>query len=199
MTDDEASAGLRHTAVSRTVPPGWDENPTSWPKRIRLIVAASVGLCVASYLTLYQLGVLDHVWDPFFGDGSREVLRLLEPLPDAALGVLAYLAEIVLSLMGGEDRWRSAPWTVLALGVVISCGALVSVVLVIVQPLVVGAWCTLCLASALVSFVIFGLGVKEPLAALQHLRRVRESGGSVWTGLWGRTEVPVPGSARRRI
>lgn len=191
MTDDEAPA------VSRAVPPGWDENPTAWPKRIRLIVAASVGLCVASYLTLYQLGILARVWDPFFGGGSREVLRLLEPLPDAALGVLAYLAEIVLSLIGGEDRWRSAPWTVLALGVVISCGVVVSVALVIVQAVV--AWCTLCLASALVSFLIFGLGLKEPLAALQHLKRVRESGGSVWTRLWGRGEVPVAGSVRRRI
>ena len=109
MTDDEVSAGLRDTAASRAVPPGWDENPTAWPKRIRLIVAASVGLCVASYLTLYQIGVFARVWDPFFGGGSSEVLRLLEPLPDAALGVLAYLAEIVLSLIGGEDRWRSAP------------------------------------------------------------------------------------------
>lgn len=198
MTDDEAPAGLRDTAASRAVPPGWDDNPTAWPTRIRLIVAASVGLCVASYLTLYQIGVFAHVWDPFFGGGSREVLRLLEPLPDAALGVLAYLAEIVLSLIGGEDRWRSAPWTVLALGVVISCGALVSVLLVIVQS-VVGAWCTLCLASAFVSFLIFGLGVKEPLAALQHLRRVRGSGGSVWAGLLGSEEEPVAGSARRRI
>lgn len=179
-----------------TIPPGWDENPTAWPKRVRLIVLAFVGLCVASYLTLYQLGVLAHVWDPFFGSGSRAVLGLLEPLPDAALGVVAYLTEIVLSLIGGEDRWRSAPWTVLALGVVILCGAVVSVVLVIVQAVVVGAWCTLCLTSALVSFLIFGLGVKEPLAALQHLNRVRESGGSAWAALRGQS--PAASSSRGR-
>jgi hypothetical protein len=201
MSNDEAPAWLRAKAVSRTgcgraVPPGWDENPTAWPKRARLIAAASVGLCIASYLTLYQLGVFANVWDPFFR--SEEVLRLLEPLPDAALGVVAYLAEIVLSLIGGEDRWRSAPWTVLALGVVISCGAAVSVLLVIVQLVVVGAWCTLCLVSALVSFLIFWWGVKEPLAALQHFRRVLHSGGSVWAELWGRGEPPVVGSTRRR-
>ncbi len=105
-----------------TVPPGWDENPTAWVKRTRLVALAFVGLCVASYLTLYQLGVLTEVWDPFFPDGSPKVLHLLEPLPDAALGALAYLTEIVLSLIGGEDRWRTAPWTVLALGFVIFCG-----------------------------------------------------------------------------
>ena len=201
MSNDEALARMRDTTVPRAgsyspVPPGWDENPTAWPKRIRLVVLAFVGLCVASYLTLYQLEVFAHVWDPFFQSGK--VLNLLGQFPDAALGVAAYLAEIVLSLIGGEERWRSAPWTVLALGVVISCGAVVSVLLVIVQPVVVGAWCTLCLTSALVSFLIFGWGVREPLAALQHLKRVQRSGGSVWTGLWGRGEESVAGSARRR-
>src|SRR5215212_4577359 len=70
-----------------------------------------------------------------------------ELLPDAPLGALAYLAEIVLSLVGGEERWRTAPWTVLALGFVISCGAAASVLPVIVQA-VLGAWCTPCLVSA---------------------------------------------------
>ena len=170
---------------SGATPPGWNENPTAWPKRIRLIVLASAGLCVASYLTLYQLGVVAEVWDPFFPDGSPKVLHLMEPLPDAALGALAYLTEILLSLIGGEDRWRTAPWTVLALGFVIVCGALVSVGLVIVQPVVAGAWCTLCLVSALVSFAIFGSGVEEPLAALQYLKRVRASGASIWRAFWG--------------
>ena len=200
MSNDEAPARLRDPAFPRVggspVPPGWDENPTAWPKRIRLVVLAFVGLCVASYLTLYQLGIFAHVWDPIFQ--SRKVLNLFGQFPDAALGVAAYLTEIVLSLIGGEDRWRSAPWTVLAFGVVISCGAVVSVLLVVVQPVVVGAWCTLCLISALVSFLIFGWGVKEPLAALQHLGRVRRSGGSVWSGLWGRAEKRVAGSVRRR-
>lgn len=168
------------------IPPGWSENPTSWPKRARLIVLASVGLLVTGYLTLYQLGALAEVWDPFFPNGSPKVLHLLEPVPDAALGALAYLIEIALSLVGGRDRWRTAPWTALALGLVILSGALVSVALVLIQPLVVGAWCTLCLTSAAISFAIFGLGVNEPRAALQHLRRVRTSGGSAWKALWGK-------------
>jgi len=167
------------------VPPGWEDNPAAWPKRIRLIILALGGLCVASYLTLYQLGVLESVWDPFFPAGSPEVLHLLEPIPDAALGALAYVTEIVLSLIGGDDRWRTGPWTVLALGLVIACGAAVSVLLVIVQAFVVGAWCTLCLISSFLSFAIFGFGVEEPLAALQHLGRVRAQGGSVWSALRG--------------
>jgi len=139
-----------------TVPPGWNENPTAWPKRMRLIILAFVGFCIASYLTLYQLGVFTEVWDPFFPGGSPKVLHLMEPLPDAALGALAYLTEVILSLIGGENRWRTAPWTVLALGLVIVCGALV-----IVQPVVAGAWCALCLVSTLVLFRHLRIGRKR--------------------------------------
>ncbi len=171
------------------VSPGWEDNPTAWPKRIRLILLALGGLCVASYLTLYQLGVLESVWDPFFPAGSSEVLHMVEPLPDAALGASAYVTEIALSLIGGDDSWRTAPWTVLALGFVIACGAVVSALLVVVQAFVVGAWCTLCLASAFVSFAIFGWGVDEPLAALQYLRGVRDKGGSTRSALWGTVDL----------
>lgn len=160
------------------MPPGWDNNPTAWPKRIALAAVALVGLLVAGYLTLFQLGVFSSVWDPFFR--SEPVLTLLEPFPDAVLGVLAYGTEIVLSFVGGRDRWRTAPWTVLAFGFVIANGAVVSVGLMMVQPLFANAWCTLCLVSAVVSLIIFGWGADEPLAALQHLKRVRKSGGSAW-------------------
>jgi uncharacterized membrane protein len=164
------------------IPPGWEENPTAWPRRIALAAIAFVGLCVAGYLTLYQLKVYSGVWDPFFQ--SRKVLEFVD-FPDAALGVLAYATEIGLSFIGGRERWHTMPCTVLAFGLVILSGALVSVLLIITQPLVVGAWCTLCLASAFISLVIFGVGVDELLAALRHLKRVRASGGSVWRALWG--------------
>ena len=166
-------------------PPGWDENPTAWPKRIAIAGVACVGLCVAGYLTLYQLGLFSGVWDPFFPRGSPEVLGLTEPFPDAALGVLAYGTEVILSFIGGSDRWRTMPWTALAFGLVILGGFVVSVLLMIVQPLVAGAWCTPCLVSAVISIVIFRWGADEPLAALQHLERVRASGGSVWRALLG--------------
>jgi hypothetical protein len=71
-------------------PPGWDENPTAWPKRLRIAALAFAGLCVSTYLTLYQLRFVAGVWEPFFGDGSRAVLGWTHPFPDAALGVLAY-------------------------------------------------------------------------------------------------------------
>jgi hypothetical protein len=171
--------------MSTTGPPGWDENPTALPKRRRLAALAFVGLCVASYLTLYQVGVFADVWDPFFGRGSVAVLDWTHPFPDAALGVVAYAAEVGLSLIGGEDRWRTKPWTVIAFGVVIVSGAVTSVALMIIQPVAVGHWCSLCLVSAALSLVILPLGIDEPLAGLQHLARARASGRSVWRALLG--------------
>ncbi len=164
------------------VPPGFDENPTTWARRVPIIVLAFAGLCVSVYLTLFQINVLGSVWDPFFH--SPTVLEYLG-IPDAALGALAYGTEIILSLIGGRHKWRTMPWTVLAFGVVILSGALVSVLLILMQAFLVGAWCTLCLASAALSLAIFILGYREPLAGLRYLRWVRDSGGSPWRALLG--------------
>jgi hypothetical protein len=111
---------------------------------------------------------------------------------------LAYLTEIVLSLIGGQDRWRTMPWTTIALGLVVGLGAVVSVLLMIVQPVVAGAWCTLCLASAFVSLTLVGSGLEELVATLQHLKRVHENGRSAWQALWGLGEEGVSVRASRK-
>lgn len=175
-------------------PPGWKHNPTSWRRRGLLALLAAGGLIVATYLTLFQLGVLDEVWDPWFD--SRTVLELTEPVPDALAGVLAYAAELVLLALGGRDRWRSLPWACLALGAVLACGAVVSIALIVIQPAVAGAWCTLCLASAALSLALFALGIGEAAAAWQHVRRARRQGVRFGDAVWGR--APEPSGARRR-
>jgi hypothetical protein len=98
-----------------SVPPGWQHNPTSVRRRLLLAALALTGLVVATYLTLFQIGVLDDVWDPFFD--ARAVLELTAPVPDALAGVAAYAAGLVLLAVGGRDRWRSLPWACLALGI----------------------------------------------------------------------------------
>ena len=168
--------------MNKKRPSGLDENPTRWSLRIPIVAFACAGLCVSVYLTLYQVDAVPGVWDPFFQ--STKVLEYLG-IPDAALGALAYGAEIILSLIGGNQKWRTMPWTVLAFGVVILSGALASVLLILMQAFLVGAWCTLCLASAAISLAIFVLGFREPLAGIRYLVRVRGSGGSAWRALWG--------------
>jgi hypothetical protein len=62
---------------------------------------------------------------------------------------------------------------------------LVSILLVILQPMLFHAWCTLCLASAAISIAMIGPAMDELLASLQHLRREREHGRSLWPAFWG--------------
>lgn len=177
-------------------PPGWEENPTSFSRRALLAALAGIGFLVALYLTLYQWRAWSNVWDPFFD--SRKVLDLTAPVPDALAGVLAYGMELVLLALGGRDRWRSLPWACLALGAVLSMGAVVSVALIIVQPTVAGTWCTLCLVSAGLSLALFALGVGEARAAWQHVSRARAKGIAVGDAVWGRAasaSVPAPRGA----
>lgn len=174
------------------VPPGWDANPTSARRRLLLAVLAGTGLLVALYLTLYQWDAWP-VWDPFFD--SSKVLDLTEPVPDAFAGVLAYGSELLLLALGGRDRWRSLPWVCLALGAVLSTGALVSIGLIVVQPAVAGGWCTLCLVSAALSLALFALGSGEARAAWQHVRRARAQGVDLGDAVWGRAAwASAPGS-----
>jgi hypothetical protein len=150
---------------------------------------ALMGAVIAGYLAAYQLDLVASVWDPFFGDGSRRVLDSpvsgLLPVPDALAGSLAYLVEATLDLLGGTERWRRRPWLVLAFGgIVIALGA-VSVALVILQPLAFRAWCSLCLASALISFAMVGLAGGEVRASLELVWRARREGGSAWRAILG--------------
>lgn len=170
------------------VPPGWSSNPSAWAERIPIIVLAVVGVAISSYLGLFQIGVLNSVWEPFFGNGSRKILTSgashVLPIPDAILGAFSYLLDAVTGAIGGEDRWRTRPWIVVIFGMAVGPLGAVSITLVILQPVVYNAWCTLCLTSALVSLVMIGPALDEMMASLQYLRWVYDHDGSVWSAFW---------------
>jgi uncharacterized membrane protein len=189
-------------------PPGWTSNPSAWRERLPIIGLAALGAAIAAYLASYQLRVVQDVWEPFFADGSRTILdspvSTVLPIPDAALGLLGYVADAVTGVIGGRARWRTMPWIVVLFGVAVGPLGAVSVLLVILQPVLYDAWCTLCLASAVVSLAMIGPALDEVLASLQHLRRVHEAGGSAWRAFWGmqdahdRASRPPASAARRR-
>lgn len=169
-------------------PPGWTYNPSSWRERWWLIGVAVFGFLVSGYLSLYQWGIFAWVWEPFFGSGSDVVLhsalsRML-PIPDAALGALAYALDAITGAIGGTARWRTMPWMVVLFGLAVGPLGLVSVLLVMAQPLVLNAWCTLCLISAVISIVMIGPAMDEVLASLQFLKRVNNRKMPVWRAFW---------------
>lgn len=176
------------------IPPGWDYNPASWPQRLPIVVLAMLGFFIATYLSLYQLDYVDTVWEPFFGDGSVRILNSrishILPIPDAALGAFGYLVDAVTGVIGGTQRWRTKPWIVIVFGLAVGPLGFVSVMLVVFQPVLFSAWCTLCLASAVISVVMIGPAMDEFLASLQYMKRVKNAGHSVWKAFWGvRSEI----------
>lgn len=175
------------------IPPGWEYNPASWSQRIPIVVVALVGVAIATYLTLYQLRVIPSVWEPLFGNGSVIILNSYVSemfiIPDAALGAFGYLVDAVAGAIGGPRRWRSMPWIVVLFGLAVGPLGFVSLLLVVLQPVMFDAWCTLCLASAVISVVMIGPAMDEFLASLQYLKRVKKADVSLWKAFWGYKSV----------
>ena len=170
------------------IAPGWSYNPSTWHQRTPMIVLGFLGWLISRYLAAFQLGYIETVWDPFFGDGTRRVLTSevsrMFPISDAGLGALAYTVEFLMAWMGGRTRWRSMPWMVTFFFIVVVPLGLTHIILVILQPVAVGAWCTLCLAAAFLMLIMIPFTVDEVIATGQFLVAARRDGKSLWRTFW---------------
>src|SRR5690606_7716802 len=145
----------------------WDYNPSSWSQRLPIALLALVAFVIATYMALFQWGLIDHAWDPIFGEQTARVLtsnvshRMQSWIgfPDAALGALAYLGDAIFGLAGSTRRWQYRPWLVILFGVDVIPLGIVSVILVVLQGTVVGAWCFLCLVTAVISLILIALEI----------------------------------------
>jgi len=175
------------------IPPGWSYNPAAWGQRMPIVGLAMVGFGIATYMALFQLKVFDTVWEPFFGNDSRKILTSsvseLLPIPDAALGAIGYIADALTGVIGGTRRWRTMPWIVIMFGLAVGPLGFISILLVILQPVMFDAWCTLCLCSAAISVIMIGPAMDEFMASLQYMRRVKDAKVSLWKAFWGYKEV----------
>lgn len=170
------------------VPPGWSYNPSDWIQRGPIIAMAFVGFFLSRYLAAYQLGHIGWPWDPFFGDGTQKVLdsevSKAWPISDAGLGAVSYMIEALSGFMGGRNRWRTMPWMVAMFGVLVVPLGVVSIILVILQPVAVGAWCTLCLITALAMLIMIAPAIDEVVAMCQFLIGARREGKPIWLTFW---------------
>lgn len=179
---------MLYMKMGSEVPEGWSYNPSSWAQRWIMIALGFAGWMVSRYLGAFQLGFIDHVWDPFFGASSREVLNSHMSrsliISDGALGALAYTFEFLMGWMGGPSRWRTMPWMVALFGVLVIPLGLVHIFLVISQPLTVGAWCFFCLLAAGIMLPMIPLEVDEVIAMGQHMVNATKRGDSFWKVFW---------------
>lgn len=92
--------------------------------------------------------------------------------------------------MGDARRWRTMPWMVAIFGFAVIPLGVVSVVLVIMQPLVIGQWCTLCLAAAGAMLVMIALSLDEVVAMIQFLAQSHRAGKPWWKVFWTGGNLP---------
>lgn len=170
------------------IAPGWSYNPSTWHQRAPMIVLGFVGWLISRYLAAFQLGYIPTVWDPFFGEGTRRVLTSevsrMMPVSDAGLGAFAYTVEFLMAWMGGRTRWRTMPWMVTFFFIVVVPLGLTHIILVILQPVAVGAWCTLCLVAALLMLIMIPFTIDEVIVTGQFLAAAHRDGRSLWRTFW---------------
>ncbi len=169
-------------------PPSWSYNPSSWIRRWLGIALALLGFFLSRYLAAHQLGYIPHVWDPFFGDGSDRVtespLSKSFPISDAGFGAVAYILEVLIGFMGSRARWRTAPFIVVSFVLLVIPLGATSILLVIMQPVVVGAWCGFCLINAAALLISVPLAVHESIAVGQFLILAYQQKKKFWSFFW---------------
>lgn len=164
----------------KSIPPGWTYSPSTFAQRLPIAYLGLVGLLISRILTTYQLGHIDSAWEPFFAgaptdprNGTEEIITSdvsrAWPIPDAGLGAISYLLEILMAVMGNRDRWRTMPWMVTFFGILVIPLGVVSIYFIIIQPILIGTWCTLCLIAALAMLIMIPFALDEVIAMGQFL------------------------------
>ncbi len=153
-----------------------------------MIILAWIGFFGSRYLAAFQLGYIDQVWDPFFGNGSEKVLTSevsqMFPISDAGLGTVSYALEALMGYMGMSDRWRTMPWMVAFFGILVIPLGVVSIVLIILQPVAVGFWCSICLLTAIAMVIMLPLTLDEVVAMIQFMKKRVKAGKPFWRTFW---------------
>jgi len=189
--------GMSHDGMidETDIPPGWTYSPSTYGQRLPIIALGLFGFIIARYLTSYQLGHTDYIWDPFFGKGTAHIITSdvskAWPVPDGGVGAISYMFEVLMGIMGSSKRWRTMPWMVLGFGVVVVPLGAVSIFFIIIQPILLGTWCSLCLLAAAAMVIMIPFTLDEVVASCQYLLEVWRRKQSLWRRFF--VGGPMPG------
>lgn len=175
----------------KVIPPGWTYCPSTAAQRFPIVAMGMIGLLTALQLTAYQLGFVEQVWEPFFTgsaadprNGTEEIITSWVskawPIPDGGLGAVSYLLEILMAVMMTRDRWRTMPWMVTFFGILVVPLGVTSIYFIVIQPILLGTWCTLCLMAALAMLIMIPFALDELIAMGQFLYWSRCQGKPFW-------------------
>lgn len=136
--------------------------------RMGVALLSLIGLMVAAYLSLYNLGLMGTIQ---CGVGSCAKVQASQyayflGMPVALWGVGAYLAMLVVAMLGLQPRFMHAKWVSLSLFGMAAVGVVFSAYLTYLEAYVIEAWCQWCVVSAIIVTLIFLLSIP----GLRHVR-----------------------------
>lgn len=182
------------TGRPSAAPTGWSFNPSSWGPRMIMVFFALTCSFLAHYMAAYQLGYIPTIWDPIFKGGTFKVvtsaISKAFPVSDAGLGALAYALEALMGCQGDNQRWRTMPWATITFGLLAVPVSTVSILLIISQPVLVGAWCSWCLFTAFLMILMIPLAIPEFIATLRFLHEAYRKKKPLWHLFWRGEAVP---------
>jgi nucleoside-diphosphate-sugar epimerase/uncharacterized membrane protein len=201
--------GMSHEGMMdpSDMPPGWSYCPSTYLQRLPIIALGAIGFVIARILAAYQLGHIDGVWEPFFaGYGGRNGTEFIItsdvskawPIADGGLGATTYMFEVLMGVMGGRARWRTMPWMVLLFGIVVVPLGVVSIYFIIIQPIMIGTYCTLCLLAAAAMLIMIPYALDELVAMGQFLVANTRRGRPFWRSFFMGDALPGGGTDKRR-
>ena len=167
------------------VPVGWTYGPSTYLQRLPIIALGALGFFIARNLAAYQVGHINHIIDPFFSgtgglNGTETIITSnvskAWPIPDGGLGAVAYMFEILMGAMGDRRRWRTMPWMVTMFIFIVVPLGVVSIFFIIIQPIVIGTYCALCLLAALAMIIMIPYALDELVAMGQYLAQSHRRG-----------------------
>ena len=132
-------------------------------RRQTLALLAVGGVCIALYLTLYKVGVIGVL---SCSVGSCETVNtskwsMLLGIPIAAWGLGAYVALLLLAMVGSGDAHESNVPISRMIVALAGWSVLFSAWLAYLELFVIHAICIWCLSSAVLWVVIFALSVAD--------------------------------------
>ena len=181
------------------IPPGWTYCPSTYVQRLPIIALGVVGFLLSRILSAYQLGHIDGIWEPFFSspsnlNGSEYIVTSdvskAWPIADGGLGAMSYMFEILMGVMGSRMRWRTMPWMVALFGIVVGPLGVISIYFIIIQPIAIGTYCTICLLAAAAMLIMIPFSLDEIVAMVQFMIWNTRRGRPFWRAFFRGDALP---------
>lgn len=151
-------------------PPGWEVNPSTPGQRAPIVALGLAGLVASAIACAHAWRFTLELWEPFPVVTRNGWTVPAVPVPGPELDLAAFVAIVVLALVGRSDRWRSRSGWTIAANLVVLMTAVSSVLRWSMQFALSGSTSSVFFFTTAVATALIPLSADEMYAALVHRR-----------------------------